>query len=265
MTKAESQDYKSMCRGLLVLNKCLNEMIDSTGNRESIALDSKEKIIEAYKSAQEYLPSKSINKRLGLTGQKLSRWSKEKKCTLSVTKRCFVSNPIQLSLSEQIRLRDYLINPDNSHLPRNHIWAHAKREGLYVSAPTFYKYGRAMCGKPKKVEFEKRESISIRANKSFEILHMDSTRIRCKNGERVYVHFIMDNYSRTILGGVPEHSSKSIVVANNLEAVLIKYKLYNTPLELYCDDGPENKGYLEELIQNDERIKIRKIIATLGV
>ena len=76
----ESQDYESMYRGLLVLNNCLNEMIDSTGKRESISQNSKSKIIEAYKSVQGLLPIQSINEQLGLSGQKLSRWSKEKKC-----------------------------------------------------------------------------------------------------------------------------------------------------------------------------------------
>ena len=107
---------------------------------------------------------------------------------------------------------------------------------------------------------EKDETISIRAEKVFDILHMDSTILRCKNGERVYIHFSMDNRSRTILGAVPSHSSKSFVVAQNLRAVIERFNLYYRSFQLYCDDGPENQGFVKELLM-DKRIKISQIIA----
>lgn len=237
-------------------------MIDSSGERESMAQNSKDKVVLAYERAKKFLPPKTINKRLKISSQKISRWTKEKKCTLSTTKRCFLSCPAQLSLAEQMRLRNYLFNPNYSNLPRNHIWALARRKDLYVSVHTFYKYCRDISGTPKVFELEKRETISIRAKRAFQILHMDSTRITCKNGERIYVHFIMDNFSRNILGAVPSYSSKSEIVADNLKRVLMKYRLYNQPFELYCDDGPENKGYVMELLKSDKRIKIKKIVAS---
>ena len=236
-------------------------MIDSTGGRANLTENNKDAFIKAYSRATEFLPAKTINKRLKISSQRMTRWTKEKKCKISIIKHCFLSCPAQLTLSEQLLLKNYLLDPNNNNLPRNHIWALARRKDLYVSLPTFYKYCRDLQGKPKPFVLEKRETIKIRAQKPYQILHMDSTRITCKNGERIYVHFIMDNFSRKILGAVPTYSSKSEIVALNLKKVLARYRLYNYMFELYCDDGPENKGYIYELLENDKRIRITKIVA----
>jgi len=256
-----TKEYASICRGLLVLTNCLNNVIDSTGNREGLTEKNKDEIVKAYLRAKEFLPARTINKRLKISSQRISRWTKERKCTSSLIKHCFLSCPAQLTLSEQMLLKEYLMDPNNSNLPRNHIWALARRKGLFVSLPTFYRYSQQACGKPKPPELEKRETIRIRAQNPFQILHMDSTRITCKNGERIYVHFIMDNYSRKILGAVPSYSSKSEHVALNLKRVLGRYHLYNHRFELFCDDGPENKGYIYDLLESDKRIRITKIVA----
>jgi len=150
-------------------------------------------------------------------------------------------------------------------LPVNHIWAEAQRNGLYISVGTFYKYVRQIKGKPELIEMKEIKRAEIRADRPFGILHMDSTTFRCLNGERVYVHFVMDNYSRKVLGAVPSYSSKSEVVADNLRKVISKYKLRNKPFELYCDDGPENHGDVTELLKNDKRIQITKIVANYKV
>ena len=182
------------------------------------------------------------------------------KCTRSTSKYCLKLCPTQLSLTEQLLIKNYLSDNKYDNLPVNHIWAEAQRNGLYVSKNTFYKYVRQIQGKKQAKEIKDDKKIMIRATRAFEILHMDSTTFRCLNGERVYVHFVMDNFSRMVLGAVPSYSSKSIVVANNLVAVISKFGLHDNPFELYCDDGPENHGYVSELLKK-KTIKIRKIVA----
>lgn len=208
-----SRNYASICKGLLVMINCLNDMIDSSGEREMMTENTKEKIVQAHARAKIFLSPKTINKRLKISSQKISRGTTEKKCKSSITKHCFLSCPAQLTLSEQTILKNYLLDPNYSNLPRNHLWALARRRNLHVSLPTFYKYCRDVNGSPIPFKLEKRETIRIRATEPFRILHMDSTRITCKNYERIYVHFIMDNFSRKILGAVPSYSSKSEVVA----------------------------------------------------
>jgi uncharacterized protein YktA (UPF0223 family) len=91
-----TKDYASICKGLIVMINCLNDMIDSTGERGAMTENIKDKFIKSYARAKEFLPSKTINKRLKISNQKISRWTKEKKCPLSMTEHCFNSCPTHL-------------------------------------------------------------------------------------------------------------------------------------------------------------------------
>ena len=256
--KINNELYSS--EGLLILLNCLNDLIDCSGKRNEMINAAKEKIIQAYDIAKNYLPVEEVNKQLRLTNQKIFRIKVSGKCKRSASKYCMKLCPTQLCLTEQLLVRKYLADNKYENLPINHIWADAYRNGLYISKATFYKYVNQIRGKKPIKEKKEYKSIEIRSDKPFGILHMDSTTFRCQNGERVYVHFIMDNYSRTVLGAVPSYSSKSVVVANNLKNIIQKYKLRNVPFELYCDDGPENHGDVTELLKS-KRMKAIKIVA----
>lgn len=255
------EDFKSQRDGLLIVIQCLHEIIDVSGIREKLTKGAKEKIVELYPEAVKLLPREVINEQLHVSNQRMLRWTKEKKCKHSVTKHCFNSCPTQLSLTEQNLIKTYLLAPENRDLPRNHIWAKMKRNSIPVSQETFYRYSNMFFGKPKKPEYETLPSVHLFATEAFKILHMDSTIIRCRDGHRAYIHFIMDNYSRKILGAVVDESSKSIRVAENLKQVIQDYNLYDKEIELYCDDGPENQKSVNELIESNSRIKIVKVIA----
>lgn len=259
----DSADYASMYKGMSVLVNCLNEIIDSTGERERLTLENKDRIVDAYLKARKYLPSSTLNDKFKVHERRIQQWSSDKKCEKSILKKCFLAYTGQLSIYEQKVFIDYLNNPEYSNLPKNHIWAKARRNGLVINLATFYKYVQAIEGlrEVKKSKKDYSES-TIRARKPLTILHMDSTLITCLNGERVYIHFIMDNYSRKILGAVPTYSSKSEVVAMNLKQVIEKNKLYNKYIKLYCDDGPENRLYVKNFIRTDRRIRIDRIVGT---
>ncbi len=262
-TKTDPIDYVAICEGLTVLVNCFNEMLDSTGERDRLEKRNREKLVQAYFLARNFLPRKTLEEKIGINEKRIKQWATYKKCKTSVLKKCFLNAPQQLTLSEQEKFKRYFTDPENSNLPRNHIWAKARREGLYISRQTFSKYAIAYAGLIEPKERNKdHEGETITARKPFTILHMDSTMVKCSNGERCYIHFIMDNYSRNILGAVPSYSSKSETVAQNLKQVIVKNRLYNRSIKLYCDDGPENHGFIHELMRNDHRIRISQIIGT---
>src|ERR1700739_1004553 len=259
-----SLDYATMYEGMSLLVNCLNEIIDSTGERDRLTIENKDRIVKAYFKARRFLPSATLKDKLNIGENRIRQWASDKKCEKSIIKKCFSVYTGQLSISEQDMLKKYLYNPEYSNLPRNHIWAKARREGLFTNLAPFYKYVQALEGlrEAKEENKHKNKVVTIRARKPLTILHMDSTIITCLNGERVFVHFIMDNYSRKILGAVPTYSSKSEVVAMNLKQVIMKNRLYDKYIKLYCDDGPENHAYVKDLIRNDSRIRIDRIIGT---
>jgi len=262
-TTLELTDYASMSEGLKILLRCLDDILSSTGEKERLIMKNKDLVVQAYFKARNLIPKKMLTSDLGITEKRILQWASYKKCEVSMLKKCFVMHPRQLTIMEQDILKQYLFDPENRHLPRTYIWAKARREGLYITQRTFWRYANAFIGKVEhKVRPIEVKHEHIRARKPYSILHMDSTLVKCMNGERIWVHFVMDNYSRKILGAVPTYSTKSETVAQNLKQVIIKQNLYNKDIKLYSDDGPENHASVTELIESDKRIKIKQVFGT---
>lgn len=251
--------------GFSKIIELLHEVIVTLGGWRKLAKTMKHKVVETYVEANKFLPSDIICEKLQIPKSVIERWKNEKKCNQSITENCYNSCPFQLTFKEQEVILKFLSNPKNTYLPRNYIWAQMCREeeGIVISKHTFYRYAALHCGKSfrQKKSPNIEEVIRIRAKEKYQILHMDSTLVRCENRERVYIHFIMDNFSRCILGAVATYSTKSETVVQNLINVMEQYKLRDKYFELYCDDGPENKKDLDNLIEKDPTFKGVKVVA----
>ena len=79
---------------------------------------------------------------------------------------------------------------------------------------------------------------------------------------KCFIYFIVDNYSRMILGWRIAIEYKSSVMLENLRTVYSRYYLEQEDPQtvLLVDDGIENKGYVCDAIENDE-IKIKRLVA----
>lgn len=256
----KSKRYEKACKGVLILFTCCNKLIEMSGKRNKLQREAKDVLINAYEDAKKFISIKTICKRLKVKSSKIAHWKNEGKCAMSVIEKCPSIYPSQLTFDEQLRIRNYLYDPRYENMYINHIWAQAQRDGLMVSESTFYAYANKILGERRYFVQESKIVVPVKAKYAFQILHMDSTRIRCENGERVYVHFIMDNFSKAILGAEASYSSKSSVVAENLKQTIKRYNLQYKSFELYCDDGPENHGYVTKLLDKPY-IKIEKIVA----
>ncbi len=58
------EDSKSQRDGLLIVIKCLHEIIDVSGAREKLIKNAKEKIVALYPEAAKLLPREVINEQL---------------------------------------------------------------------------------------------------------------------------------------------------------------------------------------------------------
>lgn len=248
-------------KGLLVLLDYAIEMLEVSDTKYNMMKKHREKFISTYDEAQKYFSEKQIQDLLRISEQKVFNTKILDRCKKSISQRCIRLMPTQLCLPEQMLIKFFLENEEFKYLPINCRWSIAQREGLMVSLHTFYKYAAKILGKNiKKQEKKSEKTKSIKSIAPFQILHMDSTIIRCFNSERIYIHFIMDNYSRKILGAAISNSSKSSVVAQNIEKVIREYQLEDKEIQLYCDDGPENKKEVNKLLKTSG-FKVKKVIA----
>ncbi len=95
-----------------------------------------------------------------------------------------------------------------------------------------------------------------------EIIHADVCVYRPLDYTKCFIYFIVDNFSRMILGWKISTEYKSAITLENLRHVYSQYFLEKEDpiIILLVDDGIENKGVVCSAIQKKE-IKINKLIA----
>ncbi len=256
----QNKRYANMCRGLLCLVNMLQVLVNSVSNKKALFRKNKLQLVEGFYRLKKYFPSATIEKRLLVTAAQISRWKNEGRCMLSALKLCFTVQTTQLTFEEQLKWKEYLMADKHRYLPVSSIWAKAQRENyLMIALETAYKYKNELLGKVERPKCAKLK-IKILATRPFEILHMDSTQLVLASKEKVYIHFIMDNFSRAILGAIISYSSKSASVVQNLRNVIQQYNLRYKPFTLFCDGGPENEGDVNGLLKQPG-VCITKVIA----
>ena len=88
---------------------------------------------------------------------------------------------------------------------------------------------------------------------------MDVTIYRPLDNTRVYIYFIVDNFSRKILAWKASLKLRADISFDNLKQACIDNNLFDNKTELIVDGGSENKGAVDGFILSHENWK--KLIA----
>ncbi len=196
-----------------------------------------------------------------ITYQQFYRWKNKVNCSLNEKFLCRKRHPLQLSVKELRIVKSYLFNPEYTFWPIASIYYMMLRnKHAFMSLTTFYKYARLFSFKRQKPDCRnKKYSTGIRASKPFEILHADVTIFKPLDNTKVYIYFIVDNFSRNILGWKASLKLSAKTSFENLQEVYNKYNIKSkTGAVLMTDDGSENKAEVDEYIQS---IHMKRLIA----
>ena len=129
-----------------------------------------------------------------------------------------------------------------------------------MSLQSFRNYTNLFYPRTKLLKNKKnRNKVGIRASKPFEKLHMDVTIYRPLDNTRVYIYFIVDNFSRKILAWKASLKLRADISFDNLKQACIDNNLFDNKTELIVDGGSENKGAVDGFILSHENWK--KLIA----
>ena len=200
-----------------------------------------------------------------ISHQQFYRWKNKVNCKLSDNFLCRKKHPLQISVKEINTIKSYLFGSDYIFWPLSSIYYKMLRnKDAFMSLTTFYKYARLLNFKRQKPNCRnKKYSLGIRASQPFEILHADVTIFKPLDKIKVYIYFIVDNYSRNILTWKASLKLSAKISFENLREVYEKYNLKNKPdTILMTDDGSENKAEVDEYIQN---INMQRLIAQKDV
>lgn len=185
-------------------------------------------------------------------------------CFDSYTQLCVKRHPQQLHINEIIKIKELLTSPETDHWPINSVQGYALREKqLVASLYSWYKYAR-LWGIRKKVPKKRQKKVGLQANLPNEYLHVDTTFYPLIDGKRICISFVMDNYSKMILGFSVSDRNTFEIVKKSVRAALrvIETHPNQVNINLVADGGKENHNqHMDAFIKRQSKHKIKKIWA----
>jgi len=252
---AKNKKLLRAAKALYFLFSVISQLFNHAQNKAELLRLHKTTILKTIERIQPILGSKRILKSMGLTASKMYYWIEKKKCDNSLFQLCQSRHPHQLLHAEVDTVKNYLLDDRFENWSTLSIYYQALREkAVYMGISTWYKYANRLGIKNKFFKLYRKREIGIRASRPFQILHMDVTIFKPLDQSRVYIYFIVDNFSRAILNWKASLQYSSTIALDVLKEVIQKHDIA-IDTTLVTDGGPENHGEVSKFISGKENIK----------
>lgn len=165
------------------------------------ALD-KARLLRAIERTRSVLGLQRVLALLGLSTARLNAWRNAAiVCQLADQSSCPSSSPQRLTPTEVAKIGALVTAADYRHVPTSRLAVLAQRLGAVFASPTTWLRLVAQRGwrRPRLRVHPAQPRVGIRAAQPNELWHIDTTLIRLLDHSRVYLHAVIDNFSRRIL------------------------------------------------------------------
>jgi putative transposase len=200
--KYENRKLKSTLRAIakcyLLLRSELNDLVQKQKGDKLF----QQKFVSVVNLLKPYLKQKLALKSLFIHKNQFYEWSvaSRRHCSHSYMSLCLRRYPRQFQRKEANRIKYMLTSPTYEHWPIISIAAHAIRKGSVVaSLHSWYKYARLLDISHQTYSKTKKQ-VGLIAQMPNEYLHIDTTYYCIPEGKKVCITFVMDNFSKMILG-----------------------------------------------------------------
>lgn len=262
----QSSKIKKILEGYFKLSDAFNYILDDVKGIKSIIKNQKELVVNTIESIKDDV---SINLALKIFNISRATYQNYKsivihKCNVSYFNWCVKRFSNQLLTKEVQTIKNYMEHSDYKFWSKSSIYFKAIRDGnLQCGLTTFYKYCRLLGFKNKP---RKRKSDNYNPVKTFkpnQLWCADVTIFRTKNHVKHHIHFLMDHFSKYIIGYKVCSSSSSSAIKELLQNAYQKHKP-NT-LKFLTDGGSENVNRTVSNFINKSEVSIKHIIAQKDV
>ncbi len=189
-------------------------------------------LLRAIKNSRSILSLRSALRILKLSSTRYHSWKREESCALQDVSSCPRTSPHQLTSAEVGTVKDMVTSREYRHVPTGTLALLSQRLGKVVASPaTWYRLVRLhRWRRPRRRVHPAKPKVGIRASRSNQFWHVDTTMIRLLDGTRAYLNAVIDNFSRRILAW---RVSERLELANTV-SVLLEASRYVVP----ADDPP---------------------------
>ena len=189
----------AIVRLLVALVRAFDIRLDRTRLPEGAA---KTRLLRAIERARSALSLRGALLVLHLSPSRYHQWRRaEALCELDDEPSCPRSTPTRLTAVEVLTMKEMVESPEYRHVPTGRLAILAQRLGRVFAAPaTWYKLVRERAWRrPCTRVHPVKPKVGVRTTEPDELWHVDTTIIRLLDGTRVYLHAVIDNFSRRIL------------------------------------------------------------------
>ncbi|CAN5527225.1 hypothetical protein BH10BAC1_BH10BAC1_19540 [soil metagenome] len=187
----------SFARSWITLSSVLKPVLRKTKNDKVL----QKKILDSIEYIKKYLGLEKTLKLIGITPVMYRQWVLEAAfaCVDSHASLCVKRHPHQLGAKEIRKIKRMLLDPKLKHWPIVSIASMAlRKKRVIASLYSWYKYAKLLGLNKRTLKIDQKK-VGMKANYPNEYLHSDLTELYV-GGKKAYICFIMDNYSRMILG-----------------------------------------------------------------
>lgn len=238
----ESRNAKKILEGYFKLSQTYHSITEKIkGLKNTVALN-KEKIVEVIEQLKPFVSVKSALSVFNISRATYQNYKTLvlNKCSASYFEWCVKRYPQQLLNQEILKIKRYFENPDYlfwSKASLYYLGLRNKDFGFCIA--TFYKYakllgyksGRHLHPKPKYTPL-----VSFRPN---QIWCADVTIFKTADGVKHYIHFLIDHYSKMVLGYQVDSKSSPKIIKSLLKDAFEKHPITEA-INLITDGGTEN-------------------------
>lgn len=256
---AKSKKLLKAAKALYYLFRAISTLVRQAENKATLLRTNKLLILHTIEKVKPVLGLKRIIGALGLSQAKLYYWLEKQKCKKSIFQLCQKRHPNQLLPGEVKMIKQYLLDEQFRNWSSLSVYYQALRDGIvFMSAGTWYKYANRLGIKRRFFKVNRQRATGIRACGPLQILHMDVTIFKPLDYSKVYIYFIVDNFSRTILSWEASLEYSSTIALKLLRTTISTHHIHAST-KLITDGGPENRG--EVSVFTDESANVEQFIA----
>lgn len=260
----EIADLRAKARFYFVVACVLLAVIRATGVR----LDSgripdgrnKADLLRAIMLGSRHVPLSRLLRLVGLTAPRFHAWKRrEVRCELDDRPSCPRTRPSKLTAEEVQIIKSHVLDPAQRHMSIRALCFHAQRWGqVFASVTTWRRLIRERgWRRPRTRVYPVKPKYGVRGASPNTWWHIDLTVIRLLDGTKVYLHAIIDNFSRKILAWELAQRVCGETTTRILERAA--RFLDGREVNLMADSGVENVNHDVDALL--EQSPIRRVLA----
>ncbi len=221
-------------------------------------------LLRAAERARKVFPASAVLKILRISSSRYGAWIRaEQGCELEGHAACPRSMPNQLTPDEVHVIQAMVTSDGYRHVPTGRLAVLAQRMGnVFASPSTWYRLVRDReWRRPRHRQHPASPKVGVRAKVADEVWHIDASAVRLVDGSKVWMHAVIDNFSRRILAW---RVSERFEIANAVdvlkEAVSNAVSTDGRP-KVMADGGIENfNAGVDELVDGGLLGRVRALV-----